>query len=138
MDFVTILGAAVILGIFVVIIVIAMKKTNEKLNEAISNLTEEEKDYLLHTEYQKAPDSDIAVYAPALVHSVKEKGNGAALYLIFCDTYFPNSDGDLSPADINISAAEYAEHPVKKGDKVFILLNGDKSAKVAWNVKAEA
>ena len=91
MDFVTILGAAVILGIFVVIIVIAMKKTNEKLNEAISNLTEEEKDYLLHTEYQKAPDSDIAVYAPALVHSVKEKGNGAALYLIFCDTYFPKT-----------------------------------------------
>lgn len=138
MDFVTILGAAVFVGIFAGIIMFAAKKSNEKLNEAVSSLTEEERNYLIHTEYQKAPDSDIAAYAPALVYSVKEKGNGAALYLIFCNTYFPNSEGELAPADINISAKEYAEHPVKKGDRVYILLNGDKSAKVAWNVSAES
>ena len=139
MSIISILGGLVILGIFVAIIFFAAKKTNEKAKAAADALSEEEKNYLKNTPYQGAPSiGPNAVYAPAYVCTVTPRSTGgAALYLLFCNTYFPGSDGNFDPADINISKKEFEEHPVKAGDHVYIILNEDKGAKVAWDVQPQ-
>lgn len=128
--------AGAIVGVFIVIVFIGIKLTNKKMDQALNEVGEDVKDYLINTPYKNVENIANAVYAPAYVHTVTPKGNGgAALYLLFYNRYFPNSLEQFNPADINISKAEYSEHPVKAGDRVYILLNQDKGAKVAWDVK---
>ena len=130
-----VIGGAIAL-VFIVAICIGIKLTNKKAQQALDEVGEDVKEYLKNTPYQNVEHIANAVYAPAYVHSVTPKGNGgAALYLLFFNRYYPNQMDQFNPADINISKDEFAAHPVKAGDKVYILLNQDKGAKVAWDVK---
>lgn len=134
MDFIALLIGIIICAIFGVVVYIWSKKDQADLEENLKNLTQEQKEKLINTPYQEAPDCPNGAIVCGMIYEMKKKKTGGfSLYTMYYNTYFPNFKNQIIYMDISISANIAEEHNLKNGDFIKVLVNEDKKPKIIFD-----
>ena len=113
------LYALIPVAILIVIMLIAIKKTNQIQKRLEENLTEEQKSKLALTDVVFTPGKNDEWTQDAIVGEMKEKGDVYKVRLLWHNKVIRNNGYDkLQLADANIAKAEADAHGMKVGDVV--------------------
>lgn len=116
------------------IIYVLGKRAQKDFEEKLKNVTQEQKDILINTQYQVALNCPNGVIVCGMIYEMKKKLlGGFSLYVIYYNTYFPNFKKQISYMNVSVSAKIAEENNLKNGDFIKILLNEDKSPKIVCN-----
>ncbi len=123
----------VILGVFVAVIVVLMKKDAKECSEMVEKLTEAQKKQLMET---KEDFSERAAWTQdAIIGKMVEKGDKYNVRLVWYNKVYENNEYQtFTIADASLSKAEQDAHQLKVGDivKLYIAPEKAESAKIVF------
>jgi len=129
-DIESILIGVVLIGIFIPIMCVLAKKSNEKTKERVMSLTEDQKECLTNTPYQSADNMPKAVVVHGLIHEVTNKTNSnVSLAVMYYNRYYPNYRDQITHLDVKMPLKTFEDNNLKAGDYIKVLLNEDKTPK---------
>ncbi|MCR4990689.1 MAG: hypothetical protein K6A38_07495 [Lachnospiraceae bacterium] len=122
----TYLIVGIIIAIFVVVVFVVAKKDAKERDEFVSQLTEEQKEFLKATEVEFVEKN--AWTQDALVAKVVDKGSKVDLRLLWYNKTIENNEYEtITIADTSIEKAEQEAHNLKAGDAVKMYFAPEKS-----------
>ena len=117
---------AVGIAVFIGVICVIAKKDSKECNEMVSNLTEEQKNFLVQTEV-KSIENNVWTQE-AIVAKVNEKGNKVAIRFLWYNKVLQNNEyNTITIGDANITKAEQETHNLKVGDKIKVYFAPEKT-----------
>lgn len=118
----------VIVGAFIGIIVYLAKKSDEKLQQMISMLTDEQKNKLALTEVKFVEGKNNEWVQEGMIAEMIEKGNKVEIKVLWHNRVIQNNTYDqLSYGDTTLSKTEVDEHNLKNGDFVKVYIAPEKT-----------
>ena len=124
-----------VIGAIVGIVVFVSKKNSSECNEMVSNLTDEQKNFLMSTDVNFISNNEWV--QNAIVAKVTDKGSKVGLRVLWYNKTIQNAEyNTITIADVNISKDEQQSHNLKVGDSVKISIAPEKtvgSVTIVWN-----
>lgn len=115
----------IIVGVFVAVVFVLVKKENEKTAKLVSNLTDEQTNILKSSEVVSLGNYKYIFIA--MVAKVEDKGNKVLLNLLHCDKVRAGvTYNKIIGADAKITKAEQEKYNLKEGNFVKICVDYDK------------
>lgn len=108
------------------IIYIWSKKENEKIEKVVSQLTEEQKNYLLDNQVENFNAKKITWTQSGMISEVKESGNKVKVRVLYYNTVIQNNTlNQICATDLKVDKSEFEKHGLKVGSfvKIFIDMN---------------
>lgn len=127
------LAAVIICGIFGGVIYLLAKKDRQNDEQRVQALTNEQKQRLISTPYQHAVGTKNGVLVQGLIYEIPKTTNSKAeLVVMFYNEYYPNFQGQIIHADVNMAINEFQQYNLRVGSYVTLMLNEDKPAKIVF------
>lgn len=129
-----VIAAAVLAEALLIVLVLSLaRRRDEKAKNIVSALSAADKQYLVRTPPRRT--SVMGVYLPALCIEVKEKSRGAVVgFVVKDELYNEYRNSQFRIVKVRFSKDMYAAHPMKRGDRTFVLIYGS-AVKVGFDVK---
>lgn len=117
-----------VIGALAGVVVVLAKKSNEKLKEMISNLSDEQKNKLALTEVNFVEGKDNEWIQEGMIAQMDEKGNKVAMKILWHNKVIQNNFYDqIEYGDTSLSKEEVEKHNLKVGDFVKVKIAPEKS-----------
>ena len=118
----------IIFSLVVGVIVYFAKKSNEKLEQLKSELTEEQKNKLSLTEVKFIEGKNNEWIQDGLIAEMNEKGNKYTIKVLWYNSVIPdNFINNIEYGDTSLSKDEVINNNLKKGDFVKVYIAPEKS-----------
>ena len=120
----------IIVGIFVAVVVVLMKKDAKELSEMVEKLTEAQKKQLMETKEDFVEKS--AWVQEAAIGKMVDKGGKYDVRLVWYNKVYQNNEYEtFTIADASLSKEEQDAHQLKVGDIVKLYIAPEKSVDCA-------
>lgn len=124
-----VIGGA-ILGIFVAVVVVLAKKEGKKLEEMISQTTEEQRNKLALTEVNFVEGKDNEWIQDGMIAEMTTKGNKVALKILWHNKVMRNNEYDqITFGDTSVSLADAEKHGLQVGSFVKVKIAPESTIK---------
>lgn len=133
-DPITFLGAIAVIAVFIVIILIWLKKENKIKNEMVAALSEEVRNDLKDNQVQDYDYQRNIWTQKAWIGSVKDKGSKVALKLLWYNTVIQNATlHQFQYADVTMKKADFESRGLKQGSIVKMRIDPNTArAELVW------
>ncbi len=127
MDYV-IIGA--IVGVFAAVIIVLAKKERKKLEEMISQTTEEQRNKLALTEVNFVDGKDNEWIQDGMIAEMTTKGNKVALKILWHNKVIQNNDYDqITFGDTSVSLSDAEKYGLQVGSFVKVKIAPESTIK---------
>ena len=112
-----------VVGAFIGVVVFFLKKENKKLEEMVSNLTEDQKNKLALTEVKFVEGKNDEWIQEGMIGEMVDKGNKFAIKVLWHNRVIQNATYDqLEYGDTSLSKEDVEKNNLKVGDFVKVYV----------------
>lgn len=112
-----------IVGVFIVVVFFFLKKENQKLEEMVANLNEEQKNELSLTDVKFIEGKNDEWIQNAMIGEMVDKGNKFAIKVLWHNRVIQNATYDqIQYGDTSLSKEEVEKNGLKVGDFVKVYI----------------
>ena len=113
----------VIVGVFIVVVFFFLKKENQKLEEMVANLNEEQKNELSLTDVKFIEGKNDEWIQNGMIGEMVDKGNKFAIKVLWHNRVIQNATYDqIQYGDTSLSKEEVEKNGLKVGDFVKVYI----------------
>lgn len=134
MTVLVVIAAAVLAEVLLIVFMLsAAKRRDDRAKSIASALSDADRRYLVRTPARQTKDK--GAYLPAICIDVKEKSRGAVVSFIMKDEFYKEyRNSGFRIVKVQMSKNTYNSHPIKCGDRTFVLMYGY-TVKIGFDVK---
>ena len=112
-----------IVGVFIVVVFFFLKKENQKLEEMVANLNEEQKNELSLTDVKFIEGKNDEWIQSGMIGEMVDKGNKFAIRVLWHNKVIQNATYDqIQYGDTSLSKEEVEKNGLKVGDFVKVYI----------------
>lgn len=112
-----------IVGVFIVVVFFFLKKENQKLEEMVANLSEEQKNELSLTDVKFIEGKNDEWIQNGMIGEMVDKGNKFAIKVLWHNRVIQNATYDqIQYGDTSLSKEEVEKNGLKVGDFVKVYI----------------
>lgn len=112
-----------IVGVFIVVVFFFLKKENQKLEEMVANLNEEQKNELSLTDVKFIEGKNDEWIQSGMIGEMVDKGNKFAIKVLWHNRVIQNATYDqIQYGDTSLSKEEVEKNGLKVGDFVKVYI----------------
>lgn len=112
-----------IVGVFIVVVFFFLKKENQKLEEMVANLNEEQKNELSLTDVKFIEEKNDEWIQNGMIGEMVDKGNKFAIKVLWHNRVIQNATYDqIQYGDTSLSKEEVEKNGLKVGDFVKVYI----------------
>ena len=112
-----------IVGVFIVVVFFFLKKENQKLEEMVANLNEEQKNKLALTDVKFVEEKNDEWIQNGMIGEMVDKGNKFAIKVLWHNRVIQNATYDqIQYGDTSLSKEEVEKNGLRVGDFVKVYI----------------